>query len=114
MLGTLGGPGECITNPLPSPSGSNLAYSVEEKGESHVWILDLKSGATRRATQLEADEAACSWSADGRQLLLTAQSTWSDPDGGLYLVDIDAGSAPTRVSDGRSGQLLPDHGGVLY
>jgi len=116
VIGTIGEPGESIDTPLFSPSGSVLAYTADEKGDPRLWTLDLQSGATRQVTQSNEEERACSWSADGRQLLVAraVESNWSSPDNGLYLADIAKGGVATRVGDGRWGQLLPDGGGVLY
>jgi serine/threonine protein kinase len=113
VTGTLGDPGEDLGHPLLSPSGDVLAYAANVKGEWKLWTLDLGNGATRRVTRLEGDETACSWSADGRELLLFRELNWSSPDNGLYLVDLDTG-APVHIGDGRKGQLLPDGDGVLY
>jgi Tol biopolymer transport system component len=116
VVGTIGDPGESISTPVLSPSASRLAYSAADKDELHVWVLDLESGATRRITQFEGRAVACSWSADGRQLLVerTTPGNWSNPEDGLYLFDVDSGGAPKRIGDGRAGQLLPDGSGVLY
>jgi len=116
VTGSLGDPGDGIYQPLLSPSGSLLAYSATDKGIDRLWMLDLESNRARRVTRSEDQEEPCSWSADGSHLLISRwkPSNWSFPENGIYLVDIADGSAPKRVGEGRSGQILPGGRGILY
>ncbi|HXI02716.1 MAG TPA: protein kinase, partial [Candidatus Saccharimonadales bacterium] len=116
VSGTIGEPGERLEYPLVSPTGSLLAYTMDEKDSANVWTIDLESGATRRLTRMKGSERACSWSSDGKQLLVARAmpGNWSSPDNGLYLVRLGEEGEPDRVADGRTGQLLPGGAGVLY
>jgi Tol biopolymer transport system component len=116
VTGTIGEPAESLKFPRFAPSGSMLAYSVQEKGDWNVWAVDLASGASRRITQFKGVEQADSWTPDGRQLLVSRRipENWSSPDNGNYLADVAGEGEPQRVNDGYIGQLLPDGSGLLY
>ena len=119
-----------------SPSGSTIAYTTEDEpptvtGEerhnksfevgdngylvesapspSHLWLLSLAGGETRRLTSgVESVEGSFTWSADGSHL---AYVRFPSPHSGALfrasLVSLDVGSGTTRVLDGPASLDLP-------
>jgi len=61
-------PGQ-VFNPRLSPDGSTLLFSRSERGRSDIWSLDVKSGATRRATVEAGYHEGPIWLPDGHGFL---------------------------------------------
>ncbi|MFA6954482.1 MAG: protein kinase [Thermoanaerobaculia bacterium] len=116
VTGTVGEPGEGLSLPLLSPSGTMLAYTQDEKDDANLWTVNLASGATRRVSDAKGQETADAWSPDGARLLVSRRrpEDWSSPENGLYFADLAGGGDLVRVNDGFMGQLLADGAGVLY
>jgi tricorn protease len=51
--------------PAWSPDGASLAYSSDERGNRDLFVLDLKSRASRTLTSHSEDDDAPAWSPDG-------------------------------------------------
>ena len=57
------------TDPAWSPDGSQLAYSSDKDSEHlQLWIHDMKSGQSRRITNLTTQPQGAAWSPDGTRI----------------------------------------------
>ncbi|HKB13557.1 MAG TPA: amidohydrolase family protein [Vicinamibacterales bacterium] len=57
------------TDPAWSPDGSQLAYSSDKDSEHlQLWIHDMKSGQSRRVTNLTTQPQGAAWSPDGKRI----------------------------------------------
>jgi Tol biopolymer transport system component/imidazolonepropionase-like amidohydrolase len=57
------------TDPAWSPDGSQLAYSSDKDSEHlQLWIRDMKSGQSRRVTNLTTQPQGAAWSPDGKRI----------------------------------------------
>jgi Tol biopolymer transport system component len=58
------------TDPAWSPDGSSLAYSSDKDSEHlQLWIRDMRTGQSRRVTNLATQPQGASWSPDGKQIV---------------------------------------------
>lgn len=55
--------------PSASPDGHWLAYSQLEHGVYHLWLRDLRNGATRPLTRAQCNSVSPAWQADSKTLL---------------------------------------------
>jgi Tol biopolymer transport system component/imidazolonepropionase-like amidohydrolase len=56
-------------DPAWSPDGSQLAYSSDKDSEHlQLWIHDMKSGQSRRVTNLTTQPQGAAWSPDGKRI----------------------------------------------
>jgi Tol biopolymer transport system component/imidazolonepropionase-like amidohydrolase len=56
-------------DPAWSPDGSQLAYSSDKDSEHlQLWIHDMKSGQSRRITNLTTQPQGAAWSPDGKRI----------------------------------------------
>jgi Tol biopolymer transport system component/imidazolonepropionase-like amidohydrolase len=57
------------TEPAWSPDGSQLAYSSDKDSEHlQLWVRDMKSGRSRRLTDLTTQPQGAAWSPDGTRI----------------------------------------------
>lgn len=85
--------------PRLSPDGRRVAYTAEAGGARQVFIIDLRSGATRQLTASEKAVSDPQWAPDGAHLAFVR-------DGAIWLIGTD-GSRPTVVSDHPAGSRTP-------
>jgi dipeptidyl aminopeptidase/acylaminoacyl peptidase len=85
--------------PRLSPDGRRVAYTAEAGGGRQVFILDLRSGATRQLTASEKDVSDPQWAPDGAHLAYVR-------DDAIWLIGAD-GSRPTLVTDHPAGSRAP-------
>jgi Tol biopolymer transport system component len=52
--------------PVPDGKGENIVFTSDRAGSYDIYVLNLKTGDTRRLTSDPRDELSPSWSADGR------------------------------------------------
>ena len=55
--------------PAISPNGHWLAYSELQRGNWHLWLRDLRNGATTRLTQADCNNVGPTWSSDSKTLV---------------------------------------------
>ncbi len=83
-----------IQGPVQSPDGKHLAFSAL----THLYVMDLPGGKSRRVTSGQAREFHPAWSPDGQWL---AYVTWSTDGGHIWKVAAGGQGQPqqlTRVS----------------
>ena len=57
------------TDPAWSPDGSQLVYSSDKDSEHlQLWIRDMRSGQSRRVTDLTTQPQGATWSPDGKRI----------------------------------------------
>ena len=85
--------------PRFSPDGDKVAFSVEQGGNTDIYVMDLHSHATRRLTTDPSIDTSPSFSPDGGQIVFNSDRGGSPQ---LYVMNAD-GSDQHRISfgDGR-------------
>ncbi|HEV3061473.1 MAG TPA: amidohydrolase family protein [Vicinamibacterales bacterium] len=86
------------TDPAWSPDGSQLAYS-SDKGSEHLqlWVRDMKSGRSRRLTELTTQPQGAAWSPDGSRIaFFNVNGMWRVAQ--MSVVDVATGKV-TKVHD---------------
>jgi len=85
--------------PRLSPDGRRVAYTTEAGGARQVFILDLRSGATRQLTASEKPVSDPQWAPDGAHLAFVR-------DDAIWLIGAN-GTRPTVVADHPAGSRAP-------
>jgi Tol biopolymer transport system component len=86
------------TDPAWSPDGTSLVYSSDKDSEFlQLWIRDLKSGQSRKVTNLTTQPQGASFSPDGRRLVFfNVDGMWRVAE--MSVLDIDSGRV-TKIHD---------------
>jgi Tol biopolymer transport system component len=86
------------TEPAWSPDGSQLAYSSDKDSEHlQLWVRDMKSGRSRRLTELTTQPQGAAWSPDGARIaFFNVDGMWRVAQ--MSVVDVATGTV-TRVHD---------------
>jgi dipeptidyl aminopeptidase/acylaminoacyl peptidase len=85
--------------PRLSPDGRRVAYTAEAGGARQVFILDVRSGATRQLTASEKAVSDPQWAPDGAHLAYVR-------DDAIWVIGAN-GSRPTVVTDHPAGSRAP-------
>ena len=80
-----------IQDPNQSPDGKRLAFSAL----THIYVIDLPNGSSRRITSADAREFQPAWSPDGKWL---AYVTWSAKGGYIWKVRGDGSGQPQQLT----------------
>lgn len=81
-----------IRNAVPSPDGSQLAFTVLDR----LYVMEYPDGTPQRLTDQDVIQAHPTWSPDGSSL---AYAAWSDDgEGHLYRVSASGGT-PTQITE---------------
>jgi Tol biopolymer transport system component/imidazolonepropionase-like amidohydrolase len=85
-------------DPAWSPDGSQLAYSSDKDSEHlQLWIHDMKSGQSRRVTNLTTQPQGAAWSPDGKRIaFFNVDGMWRVAQ--MSVVDMASGEV-TKVHD---------------
>lgn len=86
------------TDPSWSPDGASLVYS-SDKDSAHLqlWIRDMKSGRSRKVTNLATQPQGASFSPDGRRIVFfNVDGEWRVAE--MSILDLDTGRV-TRIHD---------------
>ncbi len=90
------------TSPTWSPTGKHLAFLMTDDGGSKLGVYDFKSGAHKVVGAATGwDDAAFSWSPDGRRLAYVAPGGEGAWGGAIHVYDLDAGRSK-RLAAGSS------------
>ena len=86
------------TEPAWSPDGSQLAYSSDKDSEHlQLWIRDMKSGRSRRLTDLTTQPQGAAWSPDGTRIaFFNVDGMWRVAQ--MSVIDVASGKV-TKVHD---------------
>jgi Tol biopolymer transport system component/imidazolonepropionase-like amidohydrolase len=86
------------TEPAWSPDGSQLAYSSDKDSEHlQLWVRDMKSGRSRRLTELTTQPQGAAWSPDGTRIaFFNVDGMWRVAQ--MSVVDVATGKI-TKVHD---------------
>jgi Tol biopolymer transport system component/imidazolonepropionase-like amidohydrolase len=86
------------TDPAWSPDGSHLAYSSDQDSEHlQLWVHDMKSGQSRRVTNLTTQPQGAAWSPDGKRIaFFNVDGMWRVAQ--MSVVDVATGEV-TKVHD---------------
>ncbi|MFL5616321.1 MAG: amidohydrolase [Gemmatimonadaceae bacterium] len=79
-----------IRDAVPSPDEKRLAFVAMDR----LYVMDYPSGAPRRLSDLDGNEAEPAWSPDGRWITFV---TWTKDGGHLYKV-ASAGGKPVQLT----------------
>jgi Tol biopolymer transport system component/imidazolonepropionase-like amidohydrolase len=77
--------------PAESPDGKRLVFSAL----THLYVMDLPSGAPKRVTNDQNREFQPSWSPDGQWL---AYVTWSEEGGHIWKTRADGSGSPQQLT----------------
>ncbi|MEN9884938.1 MAG: hypothetical protein RLZZ420_2155 [Bacteroidota bacterium] len=77
-----------IRDAVPSPDGSQLAFTVLNR----LYVMAYPSGTPKRLTTNDFTEAHPSWSPDGKQLIF---SSWSPAGGHIHSISVDGSNLKT-------------------
>ena len=99
-----------LTDMRLSPDGQRIAYTVRSADRaaneirSAIWLLDVRSGATRQLTSGQKRDSSPRWSPDGHSLVFISDR--EDDTAQLYLLRLDGGDA-RRLTLTRRGASEP-------
>ena len=86
------------TEPAWSPDGTQLAYSSDKDSEHlQLWVRDMKSGRSRRLTDLTTQPQGAAWSPDGTRIaFFNVDGMWRVAQ--MSVIDVATGQV-TKVHD---------------
>lgn len=99
-----------LTDMRLSPDGQRIAYTVRSADRaaneirSAIWLLDVRSGATRQLTSGQKRDSSPRWSPDGHSLAFISDR--EDDTAQVYLLRLDGGDA-RRLTLTRRGANEP-------
>ena len=96
------------TEPAWSPDGTQLAYSSDKDSEHlQLWVRDMKSGRSRRLTDLTTQPQGAAWSPDGTRIaFFNVDGMWRVAQ--MSVIDVASGQV-TKVHDS-----LPQPGAPVW
>ena len=89
--------------PSWSPDGRRLVFVSGRPSDSHIVVMDLGTGATRRVSQRAGHYSTPRWSPDGSRLVFTDTQNWNSE---IYVVNVD-GSGLIGVAHHRAHDYSP-------
>jgi TolB protein len=80
-----------------SPDGQYVAASLEEAGDTSIYLLDASGKVIRRLTSEQGLEVSPSWSPDSKQIVFVSDRSGSPQ---LYILDIASGKSRRLTYNG--------------
>jgi TolB protein len=90
-------------SPRFSPDGQRVIMSLQERGNSNLFVMDLRSKATTRLTDTQAIDTAPSYSPDGTRICFESDRGGRQQ---IYVMSA-AGGAAQRISFGDGSYSTP-------
>jgi Tol biopolymer transport system component len=86
------------TDPSWSPDGGSLVYSSDKDSEHlQLWVRDMKSGQSRKVTNLPTQPQGASFSPDGKRIVFfNVDGMWRVAE--MSILDLDSGRV-TKIHD---------------
>jgi Tol biopolymer transport system component len=86
------------TDPAWSPDGSQLAYSSDKDSEHlQLWVRDMKTGQSRKVTNLSTQPQGAAWSPDGKRIaFFNVDGMWRVAQ--MSVLDLASGTV-TKIHD---------------
>jgi len=94
---------QIVLTPRFSPDGQRVIMSLQDEGNSNIFVLDLRSRQTQQLTNVPAINTAPSFSADGSQIVFESDREGTQQ---IYLMNAD-GSNQRRISFGNGRYATP-------
>lgn len=94
---------EMTSSPRFAPNGSQLAISLQQGGNSNLYVVDLRSRSTTRLTDTGAIDTSASYSPDGGKVVFESDRGGKQQ---LYVMS-SAGGGATRISFGEGSYAQP-------
>ncbi len=118
------------SSPLAAPSGSRVAWLMNEQGRRNIWIASAPDWQGKKVTEFNADDgqevAEVSWARDGSYLLFTRGGDFetggdnpnpdlspAKPEQAIWSVAMD-GSAPKKLTQGHAPAVSPKGDQVAF
>jgi len=101
--------------PRLSPDGRQVAVQVTENRQTHIWLLDVTTGASQRLTLEGSRNADAVWSPDGRWVYFASnrggdQDIWRKP----LAPDAEAEIVYRAPGTQSPGSISPDGAGLVF
>lgn len=77
-----------------SPDGRRIAFTVEDGGNSDIWVMNADGTGAHRLTREPSIDVSPSWSPDGRRIAFVSDRAGTPQ---LYVMNAD-GSSPRRLT----------------
>jgi Tol biopolymer transport system component len=97
-------------DPAVSPDGTQVAYSAEEEGGRHIYVIDIRSGEALRLSNGEAEDRFPCWAPDGASVLFSSDRE----GGGVFSVSRLGVSNPRLVLPDASEPAMSRDGLVAF
>jgi TolB protein len=94
---------DMTSSPRFSPDGQRILLSLQQGGNSNIYVMDLGSRSTTRITSTNAIDTAPSFSPDGREIAFESDRGGQQQ---IYVMGAD-GSNPRRISFGEGSYSQP-------
>ena len=104
--------------PALSPEGDRLALTLNESGESHIWIKQLDEGPMSKLTFQGSSNVSAAWTPDGQGLAFVSNRASDLASTDIYMREADGSGQPQLLVDGEDPiaevTYSPDGEWVVY
>jgi TolB protein len=95
--------GRMVFSPSLSPDGRLIAYSLEDQGNTDLFLFNISTRQSRRLTSGFSIDTSPSWSPDSNQIVFNSDRGGSQQ---LYMMSASGGE-PSRISYGSGQYATP-------